>query len=367
MKFLATILLLASSTLLAQDYPRLELSAGYSYGTVDTQGYGNNNAQGWSGSVAANLKRWVGVEGEVSSRFQTFDFNLGNTALQVNSRYYSLLAGPRFAHRTGKVTPFVHALFGLDRGLDYGATVVDPVTGASVTPYTNGIAAVPGGGFDYAVSRHVSLRTQADYFFTRQPTLATSTSSNFRVLGAIVFTFGQREESAYAKNRHEQTTVASAAVASAAEPAATRVSEPVSVPAQQTATVPTPAPVVAEQMPLPAAAEVVTQQATAAPTPVPAASPVLPVSSFSSAPASPVLTASVKAPETRVANAVAPAPVAATPAMQPVVASALNANTVIISQATPQWQAGPKQEESLGDVARRYRAKKMQGMASNGL
>ena len=153
MKFLATILLLASSMLLAQDYPRVELSAGYSYGTVDTQGYGNNNAQGWSGSIAANLKRWVGVEAEVSSRFQTFDFNLGNTGLQVNSRYYSVLGGPRFAHRTGKVTPFVHALFGLDRGLDYGATVVDPVTGASITPYVNGIAAVPGGGFDYAVSR----------------------------------------------------------------------------------------------------------------------------------------------------------------------------------------------------------------------
>ena len=358
MKFLATILLLASSTLLAQDFPRLELSAGYSYGTVDTQGYGNNNAQGWSGSLAANLKRWVGVEGEVSSRFQTFDFNLSGTALQVNSRYFSVLGGPRFAHRTGKVTPFVHALFGLDRSLDYGATVVDPVTGASVTPYVNGIAAVPGGGFDYTINKHLALRTQADYFFTRQPTLVTSSANNFRVMAAIVFTFGQREESAYAKNKREPATVASAA-----QPA-TRVSEPEAV-AEQQATAAAAMPVFAAPAPV---AIPVLKMAEAMAVPVVPQSPVVPVSGFSSAPASPVLTASIRPPEMQVGRAVVPTSAAAPSVSQTTaVAPAANANTVIISQATPQWEAGPKQEESLGDVARRYRAKKLQGSASNGL
>src|SRR3954452_18920924 len=89
----------------AQDYPRLELSAGYSYGSVDTQGYGNQrDAQGWSGSVAANLKKWVGVEGEVSSRFNSLSFDYKGNSLTVNSRYYTFLFGPRFAYRTGKVT-----------------------------------------------------------------------------------------------------------------------------------------------------------------------------------------------------------------------------------------------------------------------
>jgi len=362
MKFLATILLLASSTLLAQDYPRLELSAGYSYGTVDTQGYGSNNAQGWSGSVAANLKRWIGVEGEVSSRFQTFDFNLSGTALQVNSRYYSVLGGPRFAHRAGKLTPFVHALFGLNRGLDYGATVVDPVTGASVTPYVNGIAAVPGGGFDYAVNRHVSLRTQADYFFTRQPTLGTSSANNFRVMAGIVFTFGQREEPAYAKNKREQTTIANAAVPPAqalvlkSKDPANSVAEPI-------------APVVTQDLAASAPLPAVTQPARVPTLAVPE-SPTMPVSSSSSAPASPVLTASVRAPEMKPSIAKVPAPTPAAPiaASQTMVAGSMSdKNTVIISQAPAQWQSGPKQEESLGDVARRYRAKKMQGMASNGL
>jgi len=357
MKFLAICtLLLASGTLLAQDYPRLELSAGYSYGTVDTQGYGtSNNAQGWSGSIAANMKKWVGLEAEVSSRFQTFDFTLSNTALQVSSRYYSFLGGPRFAYRAGKVTPFVHALVGLDRSLDYGATVVDPVTNASVTPYVNGIAAVPGGGFDYVVNRHVALRTQADYFFTRQPTFATSTASNFRVMAAVVFTFGQREEPAYAKNRREQRTVASAAVAPAVQPEPVKVGEPmppvISTLAAQKPTIP----VLAEK---------------AVGTPVVPEPVAAPASSFGSAPANPVLTASVRAPEMQVtaAKAATPANVATVPVTQTAVArSASNANTIIISQSSEQWQAAPKQEESLGEIARRYRAKKLHGNSSNGL
>src|SRR3954470_1766427 len=208
----------------AQDYPRLELSAGYSYGSVDTQGYGTQrNAQGWSGSLTANVKRWVGVESEVSSRFQTQDFTFQGNSLSVASRDYTFLFGPRFAHRKGKATPFVHGLFGLSRSLSYDSTVIDALTGTSVTPYVNGVGAVAGGGFDYAISRRLAFRSQADYFFTRQASLLTPTPNNFRVLAAIVFTFGQ-SESPYARQRTNAPVVASApkpVEAAPVEPAST--------------------------------------------------------------------------------------------------------------------------------------------------
>src|SRR5512147_2585525 len=125
MKSLALFaMIVASCCSWAQDYPRLELAAGYSYGSVDTQGYGTQrDAQGWSGSLTANLKKWVGVETEVSSRFQTLNFDFQGNSLAVDSRYYTFLAGPRFAHRKGKATPFVHGLFGLNRSLAYENTV----------------------------------------------------------------------------------------------------------------------------------------------------------------------------------------------------------------------------------------------------
>jgi len=204
------VVIVIGSCLWAQDYPRLEFSAGYSYGSIDTQGYGTQrNAQGWSGSLTANLKRWVGVETEISSQFHKFDFDSQGYQVAGQTRYYNFLAGPRFAHRTGKGTTFFHGLAGWNRTLDYGNTVLDLTNSTAFTPNTFGMAVVAGGGFDYPISRHLALRTQGDYFFTRQNTISP-TANNFRVMTAIVFTFG-RSESAYAKRRSETPTVVAAA------------------------------------------------------------------------------------------------------------------------------------------------------------
>ncbi len=349
MKFLAiSILLLASGTLLAQDYPRYELSAGYSYGSVDTQGYGTQrSAQGWSGSVAANLRRWVGIEGEISSQFQTFDFALQGNNLQVDSRYYSFLGGPRFAYRTGKATPFFHGLFGLNRSLDYGSTAIDPLTGEMVTPYANGLATAVGGGFDYAISRKWAFRSQADYFFTKQASTLSPTANNFRVLAAIVFTFGQREsEVARKSSKSVQVAKSTATVAPNPDVATMENKQPGSSSA------------VTES----ASVSETQQTPNAAPALAVAEAPSVPSSTLTTGAPNHALQAAVQAPKPETASATktegAPTPqVASSPYAGP--------NTVVISQSTPQWQASPKQEESLGDVARRYRQKKMLGTATS--
>jgi hypothetical protein len=334
----------------AQDYPRLELAAGYSYGSVDTQGYGTQrDAQGWSGSLTANLKRWVGVETEVSSRFQTFSFDYQGNSLALDSRYYTFLAGPRFAHRRGKMTPFVHGLFGLNRSLSYGTTVFDPVTGTSMTPYVNGMAAAAGGGFDYAISRRLAFRSQADYFFTRQAGPYTPTPNNFRVMAAIVFTFGQTE-SVYARKNSEASVVA-------------KTSAPVqATPVEQ---------VGATTTTLRASDSSPEKEQITGPAPIGAPAPTAPEMPINTASARSIeLIAKVEPiaskPDVIVAQPTAPAPALTrtpTDASSPLLKSP---HSVIVSQEVDQSQPTAKVEESLGDIARRYREQKRHNMQNQG-
>jgi hypothetical protein len=330
MKSLALLaLVLAGCSLWAQDYPRLELSAGYSYGSVDTQGYGTQrSAQGFSGSFAANLRRWVGAEVEASSRFQNFDFSFQGTPLVVQSRYYTFLAGPRFAHRAGKATPFVHGLFGVNRSLDYANTVFDPATGTSVTPYTNGMAGVAGGGFDYALSRHLAFRSQADYFFTRQASIYSPTPNNFRVMAAIVFTFGQSESPV--ARQHSEAPAASAAI-----PAVQATYTAVHPPSTE-------APAEINQIALPMMT---------APIPTLQQQTELSIASARSN----QLIAHIPQFENRLTNSVMGAQIA--PVQLP---AAANSHTVILSQVSPEGSQA-KPEESLGEIARRYRQSKSRG------
>jgi len=330
MKSLALFaLVLGGCSLWAQDYPRLELSAGYSYGSVDTQGYGTQrSAQGLSGSFAANLRRWLGAEVEASSRFQNFDFSFQGNPLVVQSRYYIFLGGPRFVHRVGHATPFIHGLVGLNRSLDYSSTVYDPATGTSVTQYTNGMAAVAGGGFDYALSHHLAFRSQADYFFTRQASTYSPTPNNFRVMAAIVFTFGQ-SESPVARQRAE-TPVTSAAI-----PRVQATYTSMNPPRPEM-------PVEVNQIALPimtASIPALKQEA-----------------EFSIASArNNQLIAHIPPVENRPTDAVVAAQIA--PVQLPAVT---NSHTVILSQVAAEGSQA-KPEESLGEIARRYRQRKSRG------
>lgn len=388
MKILAALgLLFAASYGWAQDYPRFELATGYSYGSVDTQGYGSQRqAQGWSTSFAGNIRRWVGVEAEVSGRYNVLDFDFQGNALTSNSRYYTFLLGPRFAYRKGKAIPFVHSLFGIERAPSFDQTVYDPVAGAGTTPYVTGLASAVGGGVDYAISRRLTFRTQGDYFFTRHAAMVSPTPNNFRVQAAIVFTFGGGE-SLEAKRKSNGPVLAQTSPAS--EPSAAKVPE---------ATVADPNPIMEAAPPVAIASlSPAPTILTAAPIAAPAVAPVV---APQAVPAEDVTTLASTSPSddepVRVAfaNPVVPAliatpvavPIKTTPVTNnssPVVAQqatpaaktdtsiatliAANPHSVLVSQS-PELYQPVKNEESLGDVARRYRAKKQQqSMTSNGL
>lgn len=100
--FLVLGLWLCRSTV-AQDIPKAEVFAGYSYLNVD--GNPRQSANGWEVSASGNLNRWLAIETDVSGYYKSFDF-AGATVLRFQE--YGLAAGPRFNFRP----VFVHALAG---------------------------------------------------------------------------------------------------------------------------------------------------------------------------------------------------------------------------------------------------------------
>ena len=206
MKYLLPLLLLVSAIAVAQEVevPRYELSTGYSYGDVDyatTTAYGLS-PRGFVGSFSTNLRSWVAAEAEVGGQYQNENFSVAGVPYSMNAGFYSFLGGPRVAYRRGRTSPFVHTLFGLARTIAYDKATVNATSGTAFFPYENGLGVLIGGGMDYRVSRHVSMRTQADYFVT-QPNggLGAVTQNNFRLVGGLVFNFGGMTGYSVAKDR----------------------------------------------------------------------------------------------------------------------------------------------------------------------
>ena len=155
-------LLIVAGSALAQDYPKAEFSASYSYlrlGFID-----GANQQGGSVSIAGNVNRWFGIAG---------DFGGYHTA---GLDTFTFLAGPRFTARNSNgVNPFAQFLVG----------------GAHVTGFSsvNPFAVSAGGGVDLPLAESVALRPQVDYLAMRAN---GSTANSLRVSVGVVFRFGGR-------------------------------------------------------------------------------------------------------------------------------------------------------------------------------
>jgi opacity protein-like surface antigen len=95
---------------------------------------------------------------------------------------FTYLFGPRVNFRRGRVTPFAQILFG-------GVRTTDGI--AQSTGAENNFAMTVGGGIDFKVSKHVSVRpVQAEYFMTKIPDGLNNRQNNFRFGAGVVFRFG---------------------------------------------------------------------------------------------------------------------------------------------------------------------------------
>jgi len=163
----------------AQDVPKVDLFAGYSYvHTSPGVGIEAFSANGGVGSVALNLTNWGAFVVEVGGVHASV---VNGTNVDATALTY--MAGPKitFFHRS-KFSPFVQGLFGF--------TNTDP--GFNQTTIThNTFAMSPGIGLDWNVLRHLSVRLgQADYLFTRIPASAGQVNwNNFRYSAGVVLRF----------------------------------------------------------------------------------------------------------------------------------------------------------------------------------
>jgi len=136
------------------------------------------NGNGGGGQLEYNANRWLGVVGDLGGFYATSSGN-GSFAGGV----FTYLFGPRVNFRRRRVTPFAQALFG-------GVRTTDGI--AQSTGTEDNFAMTAGGGIDFKVSRHVSVRPiQAEYFMTKIPDGLNNRQNNLRVGAGIAVRLGR--------------------------------------------------------------------------------------------------------------------------------------------------------------------------------
>lgn len=156
---------------MAQDEaPKAEVYAGYDYARVNDLGT-SFNFNGGSGQLAYNANHWLGIVGDLGGYYTSNGFHAG---------IFSYLFGPRISLRgRGKLTPFAQVLFGGARSIDNSPL--------------NAFAMTAGGGIEYRISEHFSIRpVQAEYWLTKFTDGLNNRQNNFRYSAGIIFRFGRR-------------------------------------------------------------------------------------------------------------------------------------------------------------------------------
>lgn len=195
----ACVMMFLSISAFSQETPKAELFGGYSYFHAD----GGGNFNGWNGSIAVNLKHWVGLVGDFRGHYSSDvsevrisipGFPSTSSRVEADANIYNFLFGPRFSYRKKEsITPFAHALFGASRAHFEGtATTVSGSTSVTVSfsGSETSFAAAFGGGLDLKLGKSFALRViQADYLLTG---FGNSTQHNARISTGLVFRLGSK-------------------------------------------------------------------------------------------------------------------------------------------------------------------------------
>lgn len=183
----------------AQETPRVEVFAGYSYLRASDSISNSVNQHGWDLSVAANFSPSLGVVADFSNHYGTNPRTF--TPLGSGGDGFTFLFGPKYAfRRVTRLTPFAHALFGGIRGSTFvpnlisdgqGGFVLGPACDTSVCYQSEtAFATALGGGLDVKATDHFALRlAQIEYF---RANLSRPPQNDVRISAGIVIRFGGR-------------------------------------------------------------------------------------------------------------------------------------------------------------------------------
>jgi len=179
--------LLGSLALAQSSTPKWQVFAGYSLLHADKGGLTDlkvdsglhdpssefavrTNFEGFNAEAQYNTGRWFGIAVDASG-YSATPFTATSATGLPTLRRYAFLIGPVLTYRTkSKVTPYVHALFGAESARLSASTPSNPSAAPSIATNYSDFTIALGGGVDYQLSRHFSIRGgQLDWYHTSLP------------------------------------------------------------------------------------------------------------------------------------------------------------------------------------------------------
>ena len=178
---LAALAFSAVSAYAQETAPKFDVFAGYSYVQANpgVTGVDSFHLHGGNANVAYNWKTWLSGVADFGG------YTNGNILSSGRSGTFSTyLFGPRVSYRHyNRITPFGQVLFGAAHA---------NAAAFNTTGTQNAFAMTAGGGVDYKLFDHFSIRPfQAEYLLTRfrEGTLGTRDQNNLRVSTGFVVRF----------------------------------------------------------------------------------------------------------------------------------------------------------------------------------
>ncbi len=169
----AALMLVSLSATAQQSTSKFDVFGGYSYFNGSTSGETSRySLNGWNGEGTFNFTPWLGGTADFGGYY--------GSPFSISAHDYTFLFGPTIKVRTPHITPFVHALFGVDR---FHAAALD----GSINDSAFAIAV--GGGADIPVKGMFSIRAgQLDWLRTNH---YSNGQNNLRFSTGVVFRFGE--------------------------------------------------------------------------------------------------------------------------------------------------------------------------------
>jgi len=200
--FVGLVTLMAAAQ---SEFPKVELSADYSYVNINPQIVSSQNANGGGGAFVYNFSPLFGIKADFqgyasSTGISTYLKNKYGYAGSVSGNAFTYMFGPQIKKHSGKFQPFGEGLFGSFHSNGYGTLIRCIEEGGcsskSGNGNNNGFAMEFGGGLDIPISSHVQIRpVEVDYLYTHISANHIANYSagwnNFKYVGGINFTFGQ--------------------------------------------------------------------------------------------------------------------------------------------------------------------------------
>jgi hypothetical protein len=192
---LVAVFLLFGSAVFAQDAPKFEVSANYSYMRFNPQnnnltGLGAFSLNGGGGAATYFFTSLIGLKAEFEGYGSTTRVFPDGTPVSGNLFTYNV--GPVIKLRTPHFQPFGEALFGGAHSNAY-VNICNTEGGCIKSPSNNAFDFMIGGGLDIPVTKMISIRpAEVDYVLTRFGntfTTGNNNQSNFRFQAGVVFSF----------------------------------------------------------------------------------------------------------------------------------------------------------------------------------